>query len=63
MGFLEPHLLSPVSWELVRRKSRWGSKNPKFSLLFYGSWYAIGRECGVLRTLPSLSRFVAVGMR
>jgi hypothetical protein len=34
-----------------------------FSLQFYGSGYTIGREHGFLRTLGSLSRFMAVGMR
>ena len=41
----------------------WGSKNPAFSLLFYGTWYARGRERGVLRTPRSLSDFMAVGKR
>ena len=39
----------------------WGSKNPAFSLSFCGSWYAIGRERGVLRTPRSLSCFMGVG--
>ena len=64
VGFLEPHILSLVLGQLVcERKRTWGSKNAAFSLLFYGTWYARGRERGVLRTPRSLSDFMAVGKR
>ena len=53
--FREPHLLFPVSWEMLRDgKTTWGFKNLMFSLLLYGRWYATGRECEVLRTSHSL---------
>ena len=61
--FFEPHILRFVFWEIVSdSKKTLGSKN-LICLLFYGSWYIAGRECGVLRTPRSLSRFMGVGTR
>ena len=64
--FFEPHILRFVFWEMVSdSKKTLGSKN-LICLLFYGSWYIAGRECGVLRTprsLSCLSCFMAIDMR
>lgn len=65
--FLEPHVLRPALWEMVHERERTrGSKNRMFSLLFYGIWYATGREREVPRTscsLSCLSCFMGVGTR
>ena len=55
MRFLEPHILSVVSWEMIRDRQRECEVlRTSFSVAFCWGQYTTGREREVLRTSRSL---------